>query len=345
MSDFNPLDRAKISTHRSSFDLSSKKLFTAKIGEILPCYWQIAIPGNKYRISSDWFTRTVPVNTAAYTRIKEYYDFYAVPLRLISRALPQAFTQMSDYMTSAASNFANTETLLNVPYAPVGNISAEIRARVANGVVDDAGFGFAYGSCKLLDMLGYGSFIGTANDKKNDITKQYLGIDSSSLSDAQNPLIYGTSINLNLLPIFAYQKIYFDFYSNSQWEKHLAYSYNVDYWNGKSSIEISSDMIKLRYANYPKDYFMGVLPSSQYGSVAVLPSVDTTYKSNLIYAAGNPSSSIVSPKGSTTLETYNTSDRSRQLFLNSDLSALSIRATEYLQRWKEVVQFSSKDYC
>ena len=24
--------------------------------------------------------------------------------------------------------------------------------------------------------------------------------------------------------------------------------------------------------------------------------------------------------------------------------ALSIRATEYLQRWKEVVQFSSKDY-
>ena len=86
MSDFSPLDRAKINTHRSSFDLSSKKLFTAKVGEILPCYWQIAIPGNKYRISSDWFTRTVPVNTAAYTRIKEYYDFYAVPLRLISRA-------------------------------------------------------------------------------------------------------------------------------------------------------------------------------------------------------------------------------------------------------------------
>ena len=56
-----PLDRAKIPTHRSSFDLSSKKLFTAKVGEILPCYWQIAIPNTKYRISSDWFTRTVPV--------------------------------------------------------------------------------------------------------------------------------------------------------------------------------------------------------------------------------------------------------------------------------------------
>ena len=42
MSDFNPLDRARVAVHRSSFDLSSKKLFTAKIGEILPCYCQIA---------------------------------------------------------------------------------------------------------------------------------------------------------------------------------------------------------------------------------------------------------------------------------------------------------------
>ena len=33
MSDFNPLDRAKVAVHRSSFDLSSKKLFTAKVGE------------------------------------------------------------------------------------------------------------------------------------------------------------------------------------------------------------------------------------------------------------------------------------------------------------------------
>lgn len=352
MSNFNPLDRAKIPTHRSSFDLSSKKLFTAKVGEILPCYWQIAIPDTKYRISSDWFTRTVPVNTAAYTRIKEYYDFYAVPLRLISRALPQAFTQMKDYMTSAASGSANTEQLTSVPYAPVGNISAEIQARVTAQTVDDAGFGFAYGSCKLLDMLGYGSFIGTGNAKKKEITNQYLGLDTASLSDSQNPLIYGTSINLNLLPVFTYQKIYFDFYSNSQWEKHLAYAYNVDYWDGKSSVEIFADMIKLRYANYPKDYFLGVLPSSQYGSVAVLPSISSSRGSNMVLAGTEPSgqgslsgiSIIKNAPNQTSLVTANTSLDDRALYLNSDLSALSIRATEYLQRWKEVVQFSSKDY-
>ena len=159
MSDFNPLDRAKVAVHRSSFDLSSKKLFTAKVGEILPCYWQIAIPGNKYRISSDWFTRTVPVNTAAYTRIKEYYDFYAVPLRLISRALPQAFTQMTDYMTSAASNTANTAMLTPVPNTTLNLLSLSLQTINGQDVLDDAGLPYAYGASKVLDMLGYGSFL------------------------------------------------------------------------------------------------------------------------------------------------------------------------------------------
>lgn len=351
MSDFNPLNRAKIAVHRSSFDLSSKKLFTAKVGEILPVYWQIAIPGNKYRISSDWFTRTVPVNTAAYTRIKEYYDFYAVPLRLISRALPQAFTQISDYMTSAASNNENTTQLTQVPYVSQSLLSTYLQTSNASDQTntrDDAGLPLVYGSCKLLDMLGYGSMIGSTNTGKAAITKKYLGLDN--LSDGVNPLVYATSQTVNALPFLAYQKVYFDFYSDSQWEKHLAYAYNVDYWTGGSSISLAADMLKLRYANYPKDYFMGILPNSQYGSVAVLPSIHSlTSDSNkvLVYSPKSApyNGLVLQNEGASSLTASNqNSSNARYATLNSDLSALSIRATEYLQRWKEVVQFSSKDY-
>lgn len=349
MSDFNPLDRAKVAVHRSSFDLSSKKLFTAKIGEILPCYWQIAIPGNKYRISSDWFTRTVPVNTAAYTRIKEYYDFYAVPLRLISRALPQAFTQMTDYMTSAASATANTSMLTSVPNVTQSTLSLFLQTANANDQTntrDDAGLPIVYGSCKLLDMLGYGSMIDSKNAGKAAITKKYLGVDA--LSDAVNPLVFASSQTVNALPFLAYQKIYYDFFSNSQWEKHLAYAYNVDYWSGAGNISLVMDMVKLRYANYPKDYFMGMLPNSQYGSVAVLPSINSAYSSANIIAANSSSQvNLVNPASSSSsviTTSSNTTTESRNIILNSNLSALSIRATEYLQRWKEVVQFSSKDY-
>ena len=352
MSDFNPLDRARIPVHRSSFDLSSKKLFTAKVGEILPCYWQIAIPGNKYRISSDWFTRTVPVNTAAYTRIKEYYDFYAVPLRLISRALPQAFTQMSDYMTSASSSTANTSALTSVPNVSQSLLNAFLQTANAGDQTntrDDAGLPIVYGSCKLLDLLGYGSMIDSKNTGKAAITKKYLGVDA--LGDADNPLVYQTSQTVNALPFLAYQKIYYDFYSNSQWEKHKAYAYNVDYWSGTGNISLVTDMVQLRYANYPKDYFMGMLPSSQYGSVAVLPSLTNLDPSNVVVlsrassgSAGGSIGRVSNAASGTSLVSTNTDTSNRYAYVNSNLSALSIRATEYLQRWKEVVQFSSKDY-
>ena len=351
MSDFNPLDRAKIAVHRSSFDLSSKKLFTAKIGEILPCYWQIAIPGNKYRISSDWFTRTVPVNTAAYTRIKEYYDFYAVPLRLISRALPQAFTQMTDYTTAAASNTANAEMLTSVPNSTLNLLSLSLQTVNGKDVLDDAGLPYVYGASKVLDMLGYGSFLAPSNTAKAAITKAYLGI--QSLEDTLNPLVYSVSQTVNLLPLLSYQKIYYDFFSDSQWEKHLAYAYNVDYWDGKSQLNLAPEMLQLRYANYPKDYFMGMLPSSQYGSVAVLPSSyqpsipSSRIVTNTPSGDSGSASYLINPSSGTSVVT-NTPNPSTStaltVRLNSDLSALSIRATEYLQRWKEVVQFSSKDY-
>lgn len=351
MSDFNPLDRAKIPIHRSSFDLSSKKLFTAKVGEILPVYWQIAIPGSKYKISSDWFTRTVPVNTAAYTRIKEYYDFYAVPLRLISRALPQAFTQMTDYTTSAASNSANTAQLTRVPYVTLGLLNTFLQ--VANSkdqtnTRDDAGLPLVYGSCKLLDMLGYGSILASSNTGKAAITQKYLGLDK--LSDGVNPLVYQLSQSVNALPLLAYQKVYFDFYSNPQWEKHLAYAYNVDYWTGDSVVSLTTDMLKLRYADYPKDYFTGVLPASQYGSVAALPSsaISSLNPNSIVLPVSSKAGAGVylraSGSNSSNVSLSASTSSLAGLRLNSDLSALSIRATEYLQRWKEVVQFSSKDY-
>ena len=336
MSDFNPLDRARISTHRSSFDLSSKKLFTAKVGEILPCYWQIAIPGNKYRISSDWFTRTVPVNTAAYTRIKEYYDFYAVPLRLISRALPQAFTQMTDYITSASSETENSTVLTHVPYTHMNQFSHLLdisNALDQTNNRDDAGLPYVYGACKLLDLLGYGSPLASDNSGKVAIAQKYLG--RENVTDSDNPLVYFTSQAVNLLPILAYQKIYFDFFSNSQWEKHLAYAYNVDYWKGLSYASLCADMLKMRYANYPKDYFMGILPSSQYGSVAFLQPLDKSLASNIILARstdGTSNSSVRNGSGSSTVQTTSTNSTKsdRLLRVNTDLSALSIRATEYL---------------
>ncbi|WP_204744243.1 hypothetical protein, partial [Gramella jeungdoensis] len=89
-----------------------------------------------------------------------------------------------------------------------------------------------------------------------------------------------------------------DFYSNSQWEKHQAFAYNVDYWDGKSAFTkqtMSATWMQLRYCNYPKDMFMGVLPNSQYGSVAVLPSLTSVLPSQAVAMATDSRMSYHSP--------------------------------------------------
>ena len=67
------------------------------------------------------------------------------------------------------------------------------------------------------------------------------------------------------------------------------------------------------------------------------------YGSSLVVAGGSAPRLVNSSASSVVLASAGPGSNT-PVILNSDLSALSIRATEYLQRWKEVVQFSSKDY-
>ena len=89
---------------------------------------------------------------------------------------------------------------------------------------------------------------------------------------------------------------------------------------------------------------MGVLPNSQYGSVAALPITTLSSFPNTSVVAPSSQGTLVNTTGTSVALSSTGPGNSAQLRLNADLSALSIRATEYLQRWKEVVQFSSKDY-
>ena len=96
--------------------------------------------------------------------------------RLISRALPQAFTQMTDYMTSASSSSTNTSALTSVPNVSQSLFSMFLQTANAGDQTntrDDAGLPIVYGSCKLLDMLGYGSMIDSKNTGKAAITQKY----------------------------------------------------------------------------------------------------------------------------------------------------------------------------
>ena len=379
MASYTGMSNLQNNPHRSGFDIGRKNAFTAKVGELLPVYWDISMPGDKYRFNIEYFTRTQPVETSAYTRLREYFDFYAVPLRLLWKSAPSVLTQMQDINQVQAISL--TQGLSLGTYLP--SVSLDVldffiyRLNGSSYNPGDAGFlrnAFGFNradlSFKLLNYLGYGNLIKSSPSSGTRWWSTSLKYSSSSDVYTQR---YIQNNFVNLFPILAYQKIYQDFFRWSQWEKVSPSSYNVDYYSGISPSVISvsnipasdnsywkSDtMFDLRYCNWNKDMLMGVLPNSQFGDVAVL-NISDLDDSNVVLGI-NPHKSTVGIAGAVSsnsaplplfaLESSSSNPVSAGSKLHVDLTSiksqftvLALRQAEALQRWKEISQSGDSDY-
>ena len=367
--------------HRSGFDIGRKNAFTAKVGELLPVYWDISMPGDKYKFNVEYFTRTQPVETSAYTRLREYFDFYAVPLRLLWKSAPSVLTQMQNINQIQSLSF--TQNLSLGTYLP--SLSLSFFSGVLsslNGTSTNPGsekallntFGFYRSdlSFKLLSYLGYGNFVKEAPAEGNRWWS--TEVLNNSLSNYTQQYIQNTVVNL--FPLLAYQKIYQDFFRWSQWENSNPSSYNVDYFTGIESSLIptlpssgsdywkSDTMFDLKYCNWNKDMLMGVLPNSQFGDIAVidisntdgsipssvfLKSPNTNAASEVItsgsYNAPLTPISLLAKDASTSNIIPAKSTLQVDLSnLQSQFTVLALRQAEALQRWKEISQSGDSDY-
>ncbi|QXN75309.1 major capsid protein [Microvirus mar63] len=294
MASYTGLSEKRVTTHRSGFDISQKNAFTAKVGELLPVYWDISMPGDSYRIKTQYFTRTQPVETSAYTRLREYFDWYAVPLRLLWKSAPVVITQMQEKESVQALSISqNLQLGTNFPSIPVsslGQVLANLNAgtydtRVepssASGFRNFFGFNRSDLSAKLFRYLHYGNFVDAIEAGVNPSGAFEWRMFGSSVinSTASNDFLRVNAM-VNLFPLLAYQKIYQDFFRWSQWENANPSSYNVDYWTGVGeTFELPAQgddywktkgMFDLQYCNWNKDMFMSILPDSQFGDVAIV---------------------------------------------------------------------------
>ena len=98
------------------------------------------------------------------------------------------------------SNKDGSSAILNFFGFNTASLSAKLlmMPRYGNFVsdFDDAGLPYFYGASKVLDMLGYGSFLDSLSTAKAAVTSAYLGRSYSgtdAITDTYNPLIYKTS--------------------------------------------------------------------------------------------------------------------------------------------------------
>ena len=382
MASYTGMSNIQNHPHRSGFDIGRKNAFTAKVGELLPVYFDISMPGDKYKFNIEYFTRTQPVETSAYTRLREYFDFYAVPLRLLWKSAPSVLTQMQDInqvqALSLTQNLSLGSFLPSLPLSVLGSAPVLLNGDStspgsSSGLKNLFGFSRADCSYKLLSYLGYGNIMKNTPSANSRWWSTSLKNTDDSVNYTQQ---YIQNNYVNLFPLLTYQKIYQDFFRWSQWENANPSSYNVDYFSGVSPSltdslpAASSDywksdtMFDLKYCNWNKDMLMGVLPNSQFGDVAVIDvsSSEGAIPNSVFLKSpiGNASSevitaasynapltpiSLVAKSASTT--NIISSGSTLQVDLSkfqSQFTVLALRQAEALQRWKEISQSGDSDY-
>lgn len=352
--------------HRDGFDLSRKFAFSAKLGELLPVFVEDVMPGDKFKINADWFTRTQPVTSPAYTRFGEYYDFFFVPYHLLWRYFPQFVVQTNDdnwatgiqsksnqftqhpYISS--NEMLNTIRLSNVYSAQSSSGSSVIDSIRFRDVNNQA---YSYGALKLLEYLGYGKTT-TSNYQFGD-TSFHITAPVGTAAASTN----AGNVALNPFPLAAYQKVYMDFFRNTQWESPSPFAYNFDYLNGSSmkvplpqSVSGMDDfynngLLTLRYTNYNKDYFLGRLPEKQYGieaiaSPLVSSNTNTPFFVSQLSNNSTPTGVYVPSTDVTHTVTFNSLSNPSKVTLG--IGALALRQAEFLQKWKEITQSGGTDY-
>ncbi len=401
MSHFTGLKELQNRPHKSGHDISAKNCFTAKVGELLPVWTDFAIPNSTYRFNLEYFTRTRPVQTSAYTRIREYFDFFAVPCDLIWKSFDSAVIQMGEKAPLQSKDLlSNLAVKGDLPHCTLNDLSISLYSAAGNphqlgddvSVVSGYGniFGYNRGDVnhKLLSMLDYGNVVAKTDSKIGTGTNRWWNMQSALTDSSKYSQKYNVNLTVELMTLASYQKIYQDFFRWSQWENADPTSYNFDWYTGSGNIfstGISSvippnnsywkrdNLFSLRYANWNKDKFMGILPNSQFGDLAVvdLGTIATTGSKIPVgaYDLSNDGGSFHQFKTSSeSVNTGSASSKSTSVYprfpdsisirgqanlwavlgespdLNLKFSVLALRQAEALQKWKEITQSVDTNY-
>lgn len=363
----NIMNLTKVSNKpsRNGFDLSQKINFTAKVGELMPIWWTPVLPTDSIRVQLNNFIRTQSLNQAAFARMRGYYDFYFVPFSQLWNKFNTAITQMTTNLQVASGPVMKDNKSLS------GQLPYFTCEQVANYIVslgqkkNTFGFYRSTMTCRLLEYLGYGDFY--AYDPNGTAKKTW----------STDPMKY--NLALSPFPLLAYQKIYADYNRYTQWEKTNPSTFNLDYIKGTNDLQmdlsglVSDDynFFDMRYCNYQKDMFHGVLPVAQYGSASVVPvsggltisgnGIPTFFYNSVVKPVTNPNTPVLtnvdgatgSQAGALGIQGTGANGllqwKDPKLVANADaasfaVSVLALRQAEFMQKWKEVSVSGDEDY-
>nr|DAV57224.1 MAG TPA: Major capsid protein [Microviridae sp.] len=246
------LNTLKAHPERNAFDLSHNDVFSCAPGMLLPISCTEVLPNEHYEINPQIFLRTMPLNSAAFVRLRQHIEFFFVPMRVLCRQFNQ-FVVGTKYPISSLSVLNDFNKTL-----PAIRLNQIRKWYLAASGTDGLHISLKEGSRRLFDLLGYG-FSSTRDISESNYPDKYA---ASSPSTAQD------SPALSVLRLACYQKIYQDYYRNPYWEAADASLFNFDdkfggYFDASVDTVRLNGLFSIRYRNWAKDFFTSVQPSFQ----------------------------------------------------------------------------------
>lgn len=314
----------EVHPQRNGFDLSHRKILTAKAGELLPVLCEDCVPGDFFEMNASTLLRTFPLNTAAFMRAKLCFDFFFVPKTAIWSRYNDFISQRVDLRSSYVRGSA-FEPNVTIDFLRTCVTTAAAPNSGSYSPIDSA-------DCrtKILQLLGYG-YIGGNNR-----------VDWPS-ANAQK--------SLTALPIAGYNFIYNNYYRNpwrDQPNSNQIADANLDsvqcttYATSLVDNVVDYDFVQMHYHQWYKDLFVGSLPNQQFGNISSVsvsvdpaavqlntPSVFTTNSSDLYGKKNSVDNLVVSQGSSGTGTSLITSSQA------GTFDVLALRRAMALQKWKE----------
>lgn len=337
---------------RSGYDLTQKINFTAKAGSLLPVWWQPLVPFDDIYVHVSSFVRTQPLNTAAFARMRGYFDFYFVPYRQMWNKFPTAITQMKTNLLHASGPVLKDNSPLSdeLPYFTAEQVANYVES--LGGSVNQFGFYRAWLVCIILEYLGYGDFYDYISQDADGVGKVW----------GSNPML--ANLKFSPFPLFAYQKIYADHNRYTQWERSNPSTFNIDYVSGApetlqmdfsvEGFKDSFNLFDMRYCNWQRDLLHGTIPQAQYGEASAVPLSDNSFNITdgvIQFTEGQASNETVVTNAEGKLSYGSTSNPQDGVFKLTgtpseygSISILALRRAEAAQKWKEVALAAEEDY-
>lgn len=236
---------------KNAFDCSHFLRFSTSTGQLQPVLADEVYPNDHIVINPDLVESLtiLKMNSGSFARAKGHLEFFFVPLRQLFTPFTSFIYGVDDLHSSVFApdgDGLTTSYSGKLPYFSAKDLQDLLNSYnsgVQASEVDEYGEKKINNVWRLLELLGYG--------------RPDLGVTP----------VWSENQRLNPFRLAAYQKIFYDYYRNTDWTENDVSAYNLDQFFGTSANDNTripygnvEKLFQMHYRPWAKDYYNNISP-------------------------------------------------------------------------------------